>query len=151
MNFRPFPHEICARRRHAIIIWTQNIATRRGKTARGWLATSIGVNIKGGRRGGKWGSLQIALSIFVRKRRLAGVASCKAGFIELKRKRRREPERGRRRRRPGGGRGRPKSGPLNRSTCNYIDLTVSDDVDLSSKKGARRVDFESFSNFAKEN
>lgn len=71
----------------------------------------------------------------MRKRRLAGVASCKAGFIKLKRKRRRESERRRRRRRPGGGRGRPKSGPLNRSTCNYIDLTVSDDVDLSSRKG----------------
>jgi len=86
----------------------------------------------------------------VRKRRLAGVASCKTGFIELKRKRRREPERKRRKRkRPGGGRGRSKSGPLNPSTCNYIDLTVSDDVDLSSRKNG--VDFKSFPNFAKGN
>lgn len=75
----------------------------------------------------------------MRKRRLAGVASCKAGFIELKRKRRREPERWRKRRRSEEGRGRSKSGPLNRSTCNYIDLTVSDDVDLSSRKGGEWI------------
>lgn len=59
MNFRLFPHEISARRRHAVIIQTRNIATRRGKTARGWLATSIGVNIRGEEGEGSEGSYKL--------------------------------------------------------------------------------------------